>query len=245
MAAGSTAAMVVIGNEILSGKVRDSNSPFLARELRTLGVQLQRITVIPDDVETIATTVAEHAAVFDAVFTSGGVGPTHDDITIEGIARAFGVEVVEHPDLRRLIESYAKGPPSPSFLKMAEVPQGATLDDVSGATFPVVVMRNVYILPGIPEIFEAKVASLRDRFRQAPFHLRQVLVSLPETSLADYLNATLEAFPDVLLGSYPKLKNPEYKVRVTLESKDEDYLERALADLLARVPEGSVVRVDR
>ena len=245
MAAGSTAAMVVIGNEILSGKVRDSNSPFLARELRTLGVQLQRITVIPDDVETIATTVAEHAAVFDAVFTSGGVGPTHDDITIEGIARAFGVEVVEHPDLRRLIESYAKGPPSPSFLKMAEVPQGATLDDVSGATFPVVVMRNVYILPGIPEIFEAKVASLRDRFRQAPFHLRQVLVSLPETSLADYLNATLEAFPDVLLGSYPKLKNPEYKVRVTLESKDEDYLERALADLLARVPEDSVVKVDR
>ncbi len=237
--------MVVIGNEILSGKVHDSNSPFLARELRGLGVQLERITVIPDDVEVIASIVAETAVLFDYVFTSGGVGPTHDDITIEGIARAFDVDVVEHPDLRRLIEGYAKGPPSKSFLKMAEVPEGATLDDVSGATFPVVVMRNVYILPGIPEIFEAKVISLRDRFRQAPFYLRQVLVSIPETVLADYLNATLAAFPDLLLGSYPKLKNPEYKVRVTLESKDGDYLDRALEDLLARMPEGAVVRVDR
>ncbi len=245
MAASTTAAMVVIGNEILSGKVADSNSPFLARELRELGVQLERVNVIPDEIDVIGSIVAEYSAAYDFVFTSGGVGPTHDDLTIEGIARAFGVDVVENPDLRRLIDGYAKGRPSPSMLRMARVPSGAELDDVSGASFPVVVMHNVYVLPGIPEIFEAKISGLRERFRADPFHLRQILVSEPETVIAEYLHATLAAFPELLLGSYPKLSNPEYKVRLTLESKDEGYVDRALDDLVGRMPEGAVVKVGR
>lgn len=240
-----TAAMVVIGNEILSGKVVDSNSPFLARCLREAGISLERIKTIPDEIDTIASTVAGYSDRYDFVFTSGGVGPTHDDMTIAGIARGFGKAVVEHPVLRRSIESVAGPEPNSSMLKMAEVPEGADLLDGGSRSFPTVVLGNVYILPGIPEIFEKKVSVLVERFRGAPFHLREVFVAADETSIADFLHETLAEFPELLLGSYPKLANPEFKVRLTLESKDENYLERALDDLISRMPSEYIVRVER
>lgn len=241
----TTAAMVVIGNEILSGKVVDSNSPYLARELRTAGVELERILVIPDEIDVIAETVRSCSRKYDLVFTSGGVGPTHDDMTIAGVAKAFLAKVVIDPQLRAVIEEVGQGEPSASFLKMAEVPEGAQLVVGGGRHFPTVVIDNVYILPGIPEIFEAKVAALREHFRTEPFYLRQVLVSADETAIADYLNATLDAFPDLLLGSYPKLANPQYRVRLTLESKDESYLDRALEDLVGRMPANYIVKIER
>lgn len=241
----TTAAMVVIGNEILSGKVTDSNSGYLARELRAIGVSLERIVVIPDVVDVIATTVRECAAAFDLVFTSGGVGPTHDDLTIAGIAAAFDVPVVEHPQLRKVIDKVASNAPGAAMLKMAEVPEGAELVGGKDDVFPTVRLGNVYVLPGIPEIFEAKVAALRERFRSAPFLLRQVFVSVYETAIAEHLDATLARFPDLMLGSYPKLSHPEYRVRVTLESKDAKYLDAALDDLVARMPDGYVVKIER
>ena len=240
-----TAAMVVIGNEILSGKVVDSNSPFLAKTLRSAGVSLERIEVIPDDIDTIGVTVAGYANRYDYVFTSGGVGPTHDDLTIEGVARGFGKTVVEHPRLRRAIESIAGSDPGAAMLKMAEIPEGADLVDGGSRSFPTVVLENVYILPGIPEIFEKKIEALVERFQSAPFHLRQIYVAADETEIADFLHETLAEFPDLLLGSYPKLANPEFKVRLTLESKDEKYLDRALQDLISRMPDQYIVRVER
>ncbi len=243
MSEHTTAGFVVIGNERLSGKVVDANTPYLAKELRKLGVSLERISVIPDDLGIIAETVRRFSGLFDVVFTSGGVGPTHDDITMDGVARAFEVEVIEHPVLRRAIEEYVKEP-NRSHYKMAEVPDGAELVAGAHKAFPTVVMRNVYILPGIPEIFRAKVDALGERLRTRPYHLRQVLVAENETAIAAYLDATLAAFPDLLLGSYPKLANPEYQVRLTLESKDESYVDEALADLVGRMPAGYVVKVE-
>ena len=239
-----TAGLIVVGNEILSGKVVDSNTPFLARELRSLGTSLERVVVIPDDIEQIAAEVAAFSRAYDAVFTSGGVGPTHDDVTMEGVAAAFGVPVVEDPGLRAALEGYFGSRLNAAHLKMAQVPSGAELVLDRKLGFPTVVMGNVYVLPGIPRLFEAKVVALRDRFRGLPFHLRQVLVKPDETVIAQFLDATLAAFPGLLLGSYPILAEPEYRVRLTLESKDRDYVERALADLLARLPEGSVFRVE-
>lgn len=131
------------------------------------------------------------------------------------------------------------------MLKMADVPEGAELVGDKDDFFPTVHIANVYVLPGIPEIFETKVRALGERFRSAPYHMRQVYVAAYETSIAEHLDATLAAFPELLLGSYPKLSDPEYKVRLTLESKNEAYLERALADLIARLPAGFVVRIDR
>ncbi|MEE8310757.1 MAG: molybdopterin-binding protein [Candidatus Binatia bacterium] len=243
--AQTTAAMIVIGNEILSGKVGDSNSPFLARSLRAAGVSLERVIVIPDDVPTISTTVAEYAARYDIVFTSGGVGPTHDDMTMAGVASAFDCNVVHAPELRALIEKHIGQDPASPYLKMAEVPRGAELVDGGSSNFPTVLKENVYILPGIPEIFEQKISALAGRFQTRPYFLRQVLVNEHEARIAEYLDATLEAFPELMLGSYPKLSNPEYSVRLTLESKDESYLDAALNDLVGRLPAEYIVRIER
>jgi molybdenum cofactor synthesis domain-containing protein len=241
----TTAAMVVIGNEILSGKVADTNSTFLARELRRAGVALERIIVIPDDIPTIADVVRACSAGYDHVFTSGGVGPTHDDMTIAGVALAFGRKVVIHEELAYAIEQAIGRKPSPAYLKMAEVPEGAGLITSDPSHFPTVQVENVYVLPGIPEIFEAKIASLRDRFESHPYHLRQILIAASEGRIADCLNATLAVYPDLMLGSYPKLADPEYQVKLTLESKDEAYVDRALDDLVGRIPSEYIVRILR
>src|SRR6059058_4492948 len=122
-----TAGIVLIGNEILSGKVVDANAAYLCRELRQLGVDVRRITVIPDEIQLIAATVSEFSRSFDVVFTSGGVGPTHDDVTVEGVARAFGSPVVRHPTLVALLRDFYKDDLNEARLKMAEVPDGAEL----------------------------------------------------------------------------------------------------------------------
>ena len=240
-----TAGILLIGNEILSGKVTDANAAYLCRELRGLGVEVRRITVVPDEVDLIAAEVRAFSAEYDVVFTSGGVGPTHDDVTIEGVARALGVPVIREPRLVQVLEGYYRGRLNEARLKMADVPEGAELTADGELVFPAIVVRNIYVLPGVPEIFRQKFDSLRERFRDAPFHLCSVYVSMGEGTLADYLNAVLAAHPDLLLGSYPEFSNPEYKVKVTLESKNRGYLEQAVADLLGRLPGDAVVRVDR
>jgi len=240
-----TAGIILIGNEILSGKVVDANASYLCRELRMLGVDVRKISVIPDEVDLIASEVTEHSRTFDIVFTSGGVGPTHDDVTIEGVARALGVKVVRDPQLVRLIETLAKGRVNEARLKMAEVPEGAVLVAGENLTFPAVVAGNIYVLPGVPEIFRQKFDALRERFRESPFHLRSVFVRIAEGTLAEHLNELLRRHPELMLGSYPEFLNPDYKVKVTLESKDPKYVEQALEELLLRLPADAVVRVEQ
>lgn len=237
-----TVGIILVGNEILSGKIVDANAAYLCRELRDLGVDVRRISVIPDEVTIIAEEVRVFSRAFDIVFTSGGVGPTHDDVTIEGVARAMDVPVVRHPTLVGLLERYYAGAPTEAALRMAEVPEGAEL--VAGSLrFPTVLMRNVYVLPGVPEIFRQKFDALRERFRDRPFHLKCVFVRIGEGTLAAHLNNLLVDFPDLMLGSYPEISNPEYRVKVTLESRDDAYLGRALERLLARLPADAIVNV--
>ena len=206
-------------------------------------MDVRRIAVIPDEVQLIADEVATFSRDYDVVFTSGGVGPTHDDVTIEGVARAMMAPVVRHPLLVQLLEQYYRGKVTEAALKMAEVPQGCELVGGETVRFPTILMRNVYVLPGVPEIFRAKFDALRDRFRDQPIHLKNVYVRIGESTLADYLNRLLAEFPLLQLGSYPELSNPEYKVKVTLESRDRGYVEQALTDLLARLPADAVVKV--
>ena len=238
-----TAGIILVGNEILSGKIADANAAYLCRELRALGVEVRRISVIPDEVDLIAREIAAFSRDHDIVFTSGGVGPTHDDVTIDGVARAMGVGVVRHPALVALLERYDRSGLNDARLKMAEVPEGAELVGHETLRFPAVLMRNVYVLPGVPEIFRQKFEAIRERFRDAPIHLKNVFVLMGEGTLADYLNDLLREFPVLLLGSYPEFSNPEYQVKVTLESRDRDYLEQALAALLKRLPAEMVVTV--
>jgi FAD synthetase len=239
-----TAGIILVGNEILSGKIEDANAAYLCRELRSLGVQVTRIVVIPDDVESIAREVRASRAAFDFVFTSGGVGPTHDDVTIEGVARALEVPVLRHPALVALLEQHYGDALNAAQLKMADVPEGAELITADSVRFPTIAAENVYVLPGVPEIFRRKFEAIRERFRDAPIHLRTVFVRIGEGTLAEYLNALLRDFPTLMLGSYPEFSNPEYRVKVTLESRDRALVEKALAEFLRRLPLDAVVRVD-
>src|SRR4051812_17570626 len=152
-----TAAALIIGNELLSGKVAEANLVVLARTLRPLGILLRRVVMILDEIDVIAHEVKELASTHDAVFTSGGVGPTHDDLTIQGVARAFGVDVVIARELDDLLRAYYADRITEGHLLMARVPQGARLVSSGTVQWPTVVMKNVWVLPGVPEIFKMKM----------------------------------------------------------------------------------------
>ncbi len=169
-----SAGIIIIGNEILSGKVADTNAPFLTRELRALGVDLKRILTIPDELDEIAAAVREFGPRYDVVFTSGGVGPTHDDVTMEGIARGLGRPVIRHPIIESRLREFYKEHVNDARLKMSEVPEGAELLVDGRLGFPTVKVENFYILPGIPELFEQKFETLKERFDATPYTLRVV-----------------------------------------------------------------------
>ncbi len=237
-----TAAVLIIGDEILSGKIDDQNARFLIGELRELGVSLRRILTVPDDLEEVAAAVKELAARFDHVFTSGGVGPTHDDVTIAGIARAFDRQVVRHPELEAKIRAYFGPEVDEARLRMAEVPEGAELIQVPDLRWPVLLCGNVYVLPGVPELFRRKFAAIRERFRVAPFHARAVYTQQDEFDIAHLLRELADRHPQVSIGSYPNFSAPDYRVKVTLESKDAAALAAAVESLLAVLDQGRLVR---
>jgi FAD synthetase len=240
----STAGVLIIGNEILSGKVVDTNSHFLASELRALGVDLRRILTIPDDVDLIAAEVRTMSELYDYVLTSGGIGPTHDDVTMEAVAQAFGRGVELSLSMCERIERFQGEPPNESQKKMATVPEGAQSIDAGGMWFPVVIVENVHILPGIPKLLEKKFLSIQDRFTGIPFQLRKIYVTRRESDIADHLNALLAEFPELMLGSYPRLDTRDYLVLLTLESRDGDYLRRAQDSLIERLPPNSIHKVE-
>lgn len=238
----ASAAILVIGDEILSGKTEELNAHFLVGELRELGVALRRIAVIPDDVDEVATAVRDLSARFDHVFTSGGVGPTHDDVTILGIARAFERPIVRHPGLESRLLSFLGAEADESRLRMADVPAGSELIDAPDLRWPVLACANVYILPGVPEQFRRKFLAIRERFRVAPFYLRAIYTLEDEFDLAENLRAVAGAHPRVAIGSYPNFSANEYRVKLTLESKDRNALEAAVDDLLAMLDREKFVR---
>ncbi|HYR90231.1 MAG TPA: competence/damage-inducible protein A [Terriglobia bacterium] len=227
-----TAGIIVIGNEILSGKTRDENSLYLVRELRDLGVDVRKISVIPDELNLISIEVREFSNSYDYVFTTGGVGPTHDDLTMEGIAGAFERGIRRHPDLESTLRQYYQSDLLEANLRMADIPEGARLVGGKGMWFPVIAVENVYIFPGVPEILQRKFERIKEMFREAPFHLKEIYLRADEGQIAAILHSVLAAFPDLMLGSYPYFDNPVYSIKLTLESKDSAYLQRACASLL-------------
>jgi molybdenum cofactor synthesis domain-containing protein len=230
-----TAAVIVIGNEILSGKTRDENSPYLARELRSLGVDVRKISVIPDELNLISDEVRHCSSCYDYVFTTGGVGPTHDDLTMDGIAAAFGRRIRRNADLEETLRQFYSQDLVDGNLRMADIPEGARLVGGEGLWFPVVAVENVYIFPGVPEILRRKFERIKEGFREAPFHLSEVYLKADEGQIAGILHRVLAEFPDLLLGSYPYFDNPVYSIKLTLESKDAAYLDRAHAMLIAEL----------
>src|SRR5215472_10581539 len=186
-----TSGIIVIGNEILSGKTRDENSSYLVRELRDLGVNVRKISVIPDELGSIADEVRIFSNSYDYVFTTGGVGPTHDDLTMAGIAAAFGRRILRHPDLEASLRHFYPEELVSGNLRMADIPEGARLVGVKGLWFPVVAVENVYIFPGVPEILQRKFERIKETFREAPFYLREIFLQGDEGQIAAVLHELL------------------------------------------------------
>ncbi len=238
-----TSGIIVIGNEILSGKTQDENALFLVRELRDLGVDVRKIAVIPDELDLIAHEVREFSKAYDYVFTTGGVGPTHDDLTMDGIALAFDQKIIRHDELESILRHYYSDELIDGNLRMADVPDGARLVGGGGIWFPVIAVENVFIFPGVPEILQRKFNRIKELFRDKPYHLREVFLLADEGQIARILHDLLGEFPDLMLGSYPYVDNPVYSIKLTLESKEPEYLDRALDKLLGRLSEIRLVPV--
>ena len=239
-----TAGILIIGSEVLSGKVTDQNSPFLAQELRGLGVEVRRILTIPDELPVIVRDVRELARDHDLVFTTGGVGPTHDDVTIAAIAQAFDRPLVRHPLLEEVLRRHYGEAITSAQLRMADVPEGSRLVGEGDIGFPVVALENVFIFPGIPESVRRKFGRIREEFREAPYVLRRIFLRCDEGEIAADLYRALERFPALQLGSYPILHQPDHRVVLTLESKQRDEVDRAVQFLVDRLPASTVVRVE-
>lgn len=241
----TTAAAIIIGDEILSGKVRDANSAPLIDLFAEIGVDLERIAYIGDAEEDIIAEVRTCAERYDAVITSGGVGPTHDDRTVAAIARAFGVGVERHPDLVRMIHAWWGERLTEAALRMADIPAGSRLVYSNDGLIPMVVFKTVYIFPGIPRLFAAKVKALRNELTGSRKHVASVYLNSDESAIADRLTAVDGASPEVKIGSYPRSEGEDHRVWITFESASPEAANAAVDRLLAVLDEADVVRVER
>lgn len=243
-----TAALVIIGDEILTGKVADANTPFLARRLYELGVDLRRVEVVPDEVDEIARAVRAASEGFDFVLTSGGVGPTHDDVTMAGVAKAFGGSVIRHSYLENQLSHHYQGQElTAARARLAEIPDGAQLLIRKPGLFPQVVVQNVYILPGVPEILREKFEAVSDLFQGIPFRLVRLRLEGDETDAAPVLNRAVRLHPQVRIGSYPYREpagDPEWRILLTLESRDPAAADQAAEFLLGALPPAMKARLE-
>lgn len=244
MAGRSGAAAIVIGDEILSGKIRDSNGPYLTDKLRGVGMPLRRILTVTDDLEEIAWAVNSCRGRFQPIFTSGGIGPTHDDMTVAGVARALGRNVVRHPEIEAGIRAHYGDRLNEEALRLANVPEGAVLVRSPRSWYPVIAVEEIFLLPGVPELFRMHVDGIVERYRGEPFHLRCVYLGVGETEIASVLDRIAREHPAVALGSYPRFDETDHRVKLTLEAQVQAPVEEALAALLALLPPGFVLRVE-
>jgi len=240
-----TAAILVIGNELLSGKIRDENVPYIAKELFALGVELKRVIFCQDEVDVIVSDLNALRAAHDVVFTTGGVGPTHDDLTLLAVAQAFGQKVVRSTEIERMVRKHFGDGTTEGHLRMAEVPEGATLVRSGEMPWPTVSIENVYVFPGVPQILHLKFPLLRDRLRaDMPFVSRSLYTKADEFELADLLDAVAAAHPKVVIGSYLAWDAPDYAVKLTFDGTDEAAVNAALDHVRDGIVEGKVVRVE-
>src|SRR5438105_3599411 len=228
-----TACVLIIGNEILSGRTQDANLAFLAKGLNEAGIRLREARVIPDDAETIVNTVNEVRRVFDYVFTTGGIGPTHDDITSACIAEAFGVPLILHPEARRILEAhYPPGAVNQARLRMAQVPDGASLllNPISRA--PGFRIGNVFVLPGVPQIMQAIFNELKRNLKGGAKVLsRSVSCTLGEGTIARDLAALQERYGDLEIGSYPYFRRSDFGVTLVVRGTSRERIVAAVEEL--------------
>ena len=234
-----TAALVVIGDEILSGRTQDKNIAQLATWLNEQGIRFAEVRVVPDDPVPIGDAVNALRAKHDYLFTTGGIGPTHDDITVDAIAAALKVPVVVHPEARRILEDYYRDRPgglTEARLRMARAPQGAELIENRSSGSPGIRIGNVYILAGVPDIAASMLQALSGKLEGGrPMVSVTVGARAPESDVADLLRETEEAHPGVAIGSYPFFKDGRYGSNFVIRSEDGELAKETGSDLAERL----------
>ncbi|MBM08683.1 MAG: competence/damage-inducible protein A [Magnetovibrio sp.] len=223
-----TAGIVVIGNEVLSGRTQDANVKYLGERLNLLGIRLMEVRIIPDVETAIIGAVRDMSRNLDYVFTTGGIGPTHDDITAASIARAFGVNLVRDPEAERLVRSNYAAPEevTPARLKMADVPKGATLLRNPISKAPGFQLKNVYVLPGIPRIMQAIFEGFcHELFGGEPIKTREITAFLPEGILSGKFEEIQSRFPGADLGSYPFVRDGHFGTVLVLRHTNQEIVD--------------------
>ncbi len=235
-----TAAMLVIGDEILSGRTRDSNTNYLAKALTDVGIDLKEARVVSDDQPAIVAAVKALSDAYDHVFTSGGIGPTHDDITADAIGAAFGAHVGVRDDARALLQAHydrAGTTLNEARLRMARIPDGAALIDNPVSTAPGFTIKNVNVMAGVPSVFEAMVASVISKLAHgAPLLSENWRITRGEGDVAAPLAQIAADHPDLSLGSYPFQKDGAYGTNIVIRGTDQTRVAAAMAQLQALFP---------
>jgi molybdenum cofactor synthesis domain-containing protein len=228
----ASAAILVIGNEILSGRTQDANVAFLGKELAARGITLAEVRIIRDDRAAIIAALDALRAAHTYVFTSGGIGPTHDDITSEAVAAAFGVPLARDPEaVRRLQSRYGDGELNAARLKMADVPAGASLIDNPVSQAPGFRIGNVFVMAGVPVVLRAMFESVRHTLAEGPAVLSaSVTMTAREGDIADGLTAIQDRHPRVEVGSYPSFNDGRPLVAIVARGTDAAELERVMAE---------------
>jgi molybdenum cofactor synthesis domain-containing protein len=239
-------AAVVIGNEVLSAKVVEQNGAHLVQALRARGVSLRRMTFVPDEIDAIVEAVGTARRAARWVLTSGGIGPTHDDVTVRAVALALGRRVVRLPSLEEAIRRHYGARATPEALRLAEVPEGAELLTRDGVWYPVLSCESVFMLPGVPQLFRLQLETVLQRLPSAEVSAEVLYLRLTEPELAQVLDAVALAMPDVAIGSYPQFDAAlDYRVKVTVEAKDPERAKAACVRLREGWPPDAVVRAGR
>ena len=230
-----TAAILVIGDEILSGRTRDSNLHFLAGELTRIGITLREARIVADIHPEIVAAVRALSSTYTHVFTSGGIGPTHDDITADAVAEAMGAKIGHRADAMALMQAHydRSGLPfNEARQRMARIPDGAALIDNPVSTAPGFTLGNVHVMAGVPKIFEAMVASVLPKLTGGPPLLSQTLrVDRGEGEIAAPFAALAAEFPDLSMGSYPFIQNGAHGTNLVIRGTDPGRLNQAMIKL--------------
>lgn len=230
-----TAAMLVIGDEILSGRTRDANMHYLAGELVEAGITLAEVRIVPDDRDVIIAAVQALAAAYETVFTSGGIGPTHDDITADCMAAAFGQSIDVREDARAILQAHydkAGTEMNEARSRMARIPEKAALIENPVSSAPGFTIENVHVMAGVPSVFKAMVASVLPTMTGgAPLMSKTLTVHRGEGDIAGPLGALAEAYPDLSMGSYPFQRDGKYGANLVVRGQDSDLLDEAMEKL--------------
>ena len=233
----TTAAVLIIGNEILSGRTQDINLNYIAKGLSEIGVALREARVIPDVDTIIIAAVNELRARFDYLFTTGGIGPTHDDITAECVARAFGVKLTLHPDAHRLfLDHYPPGELNEARLRMAHTPEGASLIHNPVSRPPGFRMDNVFVMAGIPKVMQGMFDGIKPQLQGGPPLLsRTIACDLPEGVIAKGFGEIQQRYPELDLGSYPFQRRGQFGASLVVRGRDPARIAAAAEEVAALV----------